>query len=148
MCLCNVIVLCFSSISVCLPTAIFYCLFGIEPPVWIPDVHSNSCSSCTETFTFIRRRHHCRNCGKVPHPCPNAEYLCVKSHVFSCSVVTAPRTSSVCLTLATRRQYECVIPAANILFSRVASSIMYFGYSGCQESNSFFSTVIFYGQFY
>lgn len=36
-----------------------------EPPVWIPDIQSNSCSQCKEKFTLIRRRHHCRNCGKL-----------------------------------------------------------------------------------
>lgn len=34
-------------------------------PVWLPDEEAPSCMSCHTVFTVIRRRHHCRNCGKV-----------------------------------------------------------------------------------
>ena len=36
-----------------------------EPPKWVPDEESTGCTSCKTPFTFVRRRHHCRNCGKV-----------------------------------------------------------------------------------
>ncbi|XP_076101969.1 lateral signaling target protein 2 homolog [Mytilus galloprovincialis] len=36
-----------------------------EPPEWVPDEQAISCSSCQAIFTFVRRRHHCRNCGKI-----------------------------------------------------------------------------------
>lgn len=36
-----------------------------EPPPWVPDEQSPHCSSCKALFTFVKRRHHCRNCGKV-----------------------------------------------------------------------------------
>lgn len=36
-----------------------------EPPKWVPDEESPGCTSCKTPFTFVRRRHHCRNCGKV-----------------------------------------------------------------------------------
>ncbi|KAF5303154.1 hypothetical protein FQR65_LT08317 [Abscondita terminalis] len=36
-----------------------------RPPVWIPDVEAPKCMSCTATFTVVKRRHHCRNCGKI-----------------------------------------------------------------------------------
>lgn len=36
-----------------------------DPPVWIPDEQSTNCMSCKTPFTFVRRRHHCRNCGKI-----------------------------------------------------------------------------------
>ncbi|CAL1538984.1 unnamed protein product [Lymnaea stagnalis] len=35
-----------------------------KPPIWIPDEQCNECMSCQVPFTFVRRRHHCRNCGK------------------------------------------------------------------------------------
>lgn len=35
------------------------------PPPWVPDEHAPRCMSCESAFTVVRRRHHCRNCGKV-----------------------------------------------------------------------------------
>ncbi|KAK2149448.1 hypothetical protein LSH36_452g01014 [Paralvinella palmiformis] len=35
------------------------------PPHWVPDDQSPCCTSCKVPFTFVRRRHHCRNCGKI-----------------------------------------------------------------------------------
>lgn len=34
-------------------------------PVWIPDNVAPRCMACQAGFTVVRRRHHCRNCGKV-----------------------------------------------------------------------------------
>ncbi|XP_014241628.1 lateral signaling target protein 2 homolog [Cimex lectularius] len=34
-------------------------------PSWVPDQAAPSCMYCTSPFTVVRRRHHCRNCGKV-----------------------------------------------------------------------------------
>ncbi|BFZ02350.1 hypothetical protein BsWGS_05387 [Bradybaena similaris] len=36
-----------------------------EPPSWLPDEQTSDCMSCQVPFTFLRRRHHCRNCGKI-----------------------------------------------------------------------------------
>ncbi|XP_017780083.1 PREDICTED: lateral signaling target protein 2 homolog [Nicrophorus vespilloides] len=36
-----------------------------SPPVWIPDVEAPKCMSCMANFTVVKRRHHCRHCGKV-----------------------------------------------------------------------------------
>ncbi|XP_046382852.1 lateral signaling target protein 2 homolog isoform X2 [Ischnura elegans] len=35
------------------------------PPPWVPDEMAPRCMSCEAVFTVVRRRHHCRNCGKV-----------------------------------------------------------------------------------
>lgn len=36
-----------------------------EAPAWIPDILAPDCMMCKTPFTIVRRRHHCRNCGKV-----------------------------------------------------------------------------------
>ena len=36
-----------------------------EPPVWVPDRWADSCAGCRRVFNHLRRRHHCRACGKV-----------------------------------------------------------------------------------
>ena len=43
---------------------------GINPPsimapIWVPDELVASCTSCDQTFTLLRRRHHCRSCGQI-----------------------------------------------------------------------------------
>ena len=35
------------------------------PPVWIPDAKTDNCMRCTKMFGILRRRHHCRLCGRV-----------------------------------------------------------------------------------
>lgn len=37
----------------------------IGPPEWMPDELSSNCMACKVQFTILRRRHHCRNCGKI-----------------------------------------------------------------------------------
>lgn len=34
-------------------------------PEWVPDSTCSHCSACRAPFTLLRRRHHCRSCGKV-----------------------------------------------------------------------------------
>nr|XP_033771959.1 zinc finger FYVE domain-containing protein 9 isoform X2 [Geotrypetes seraphini] len=38
---------------------------GEVPPVWVPDSQAPNCMKCEARFTFTKRRHHCRACGKV-----------------------------------------------------------------------------------
>jgi len=35
------------------------------PSRWIPDERVVACFDCTASFTFFRRKHHCRSCGRV-----------------------------------------------------------------------------------
>ncbi|XP_067893234.1 zinc finger FYVE domain-containing protein 9 [Heterodontus francisci] len=38
---------------------------GDVAPVWVPDSQAPNCMKCELKFTFTKRRHHCRACGKV-----------------------------------------------------------------------------------
>ena len=38
---------------------------GLVAPFWIPDEEAPNCQECGIKFTVIRRRHHCRGCGRV-----------------------------------------------------------------------------------
>ncbi|XP_026709247.1 zinc finger FYVE domain-containing protein 9 isoform X1 [Athene cunicularia] len=41
---------------------------GEVAPVWVPDSQAPNCMKCEARFTFTKRRHHCRACGK-PQDC-------------------------------------------------------------------------------
>ncbi|VDM18116.1 unnamed protein product [Hydatigera taeniaeformis] len=49
---------------------------SLEPPEWASDTSSTVCVACNSRFTMIRRRHHCRTCGRLlcatctPHRVP------------------------------------------------------------------------------
>ncbi|XP_013806063.2 zinc finger FYVE domain-containing protein 9 isoform X1 [Apteryx mantelli] len=38
---------------------------GEVAPIWVPDSQAPNCMKCEARFTFTKRRHHCRACGKV-----------------------------------------------------------------------------------
>ncbi|XP_054468280.1 zinc finger FYVE domain-containing protein 16 isoform X2 [Anoplopoma fimbria] len=38
---------------------------GSRQPAWMPDSEAPNCMNCYQRFTFTKRRHHCRACGKV-----------------------------------------------------------------------------------
>lgn len=40
-------------------------LLGKIKPFWMPDEEAQNCLHCDTKFTMIKRRHHCRSCGKV-----------------------------------------------------------------------------------
>ncbi|XP_025903296.1 lateral signaling target protein 2 homolog [Nothoprocta perdicaria] len=42
------------------------CRAGVRRlPEWVPDSSCSQCSACRAPFTLLRRRHHCRSCGKI-----------------------------------------------------------------------------------
>ncbi|XP_035466028.1 zinc finger FYVE domain-containing protein 21 isoform X1 [Scophthalmus maximus] len=38
--------------------------FALEEPRWVPDKECPRCMQCDTKFDFIRRKHHCRRCGR------------------------------------------------------------------------------------
>ncbi|XP_058796038.1 uncharacterized protein LOC131666946 isoform X3 [Phymastichus coffea] len=40
-------------------------MLGKQPPFWVPDSDASNCMLCDTKFTVVKRRHHCRACGKV-----------------------------------------------------------------------------------
>ena len=40
---------------------------GKTQPKWIKDQEVSRCMVCTTAFTILKRRHHCRACGRVRH---------------------------------------------------------------------------------
>uniref|UniRef100_A0A8C5L4I5 Zinc finger FYVE domain-containing protein n=1 Tax=Jaculus jaculus TaxID=51337 RepID=A0A8C5L4I5_JACJA len=40
---------------------------GHKQPTWVPDSEAPNCMNCQVKFTFTKRRHHCRACGKVSY---------------------------------------------------------------------------------
>ena len=40
-------------------------LLGRVQPYWVPDSEAPQCMICSVRFTLVKRRHHCRACGKV-----------------------------------------------------------------------------------
>lgn len=42
---------------------------GSKQPPWVPDSEAPNCMNCEQKFTFTKRRHHCRACGKVSIAC-------------------------------------------------------------------------------
>ncbi|XP_076648719.1 smad anchor for receptor activation isoform X2 [Halictus rubicundus] len=50
-------------------------VLGKQPPFWVPDSVAPSCMFCDVKFTVLKRRHHCRACGKVLcSKCCNMKY--------------------------------------------------------------------------
>ncbi|XP_060092732.1 lateral signaling target protein 2 homolog [Heteronotia binoei] len=66
-----------------------------DPPDWVPDEACSCCTACKAPFTVIRRKHHCRSCGKIfcsrcsSHSAPLPHYgqmkpvrVCTHCYVF------------------------------------------------------------------
>ncbi|KAK0396274.1 hypothetical protein QR680_001651 [Steinernema hermaphroditum] len=44
---------------------------------WVPDSDCEQCTACGSPFTIVRRRHHCRNCGRIFCSRCSANSLCL-----------------------------------------------------------------------
>lgn len=74
---------------------------GTTPPQWIPDSQAAACMKCGSKFSFTRRRHHCRACGKVTS-------ACVDIWMFLCSQSDDKRTHC-CIFVCVGLQVFCVV---------------------------------------
>ncbi|XP_056111019.1 lateral signaling target protein 2 homolog isoform X2 [Rhinichthys klamathensis goyatoka] len=76
-----------------------------DPPEWVPDEACNSCIACEAPFTVIRRKHHCRSCGKIfcsrcsSHSAPLPRYgqmkpvrVCTHCYMFHVTPFYSDRT--------------------------------------------------------
>ncbi|KAM6948369.1 zinc finger FYVE domain-containing protein 9 [Aplochiton taeniatus] len=63
---------------------------GQVAPVWVPDSQAPICTKCEVKFTFTKRRHHCRACGKV---------FCATCCSLKCRLIYMDRREArVCVT--------------------------------------------------
>uniref|UniRef100_A0A671VG09 Zinc finger FYVE-type containing 9 n=1 Tax=Sparus aurata TaxID=8175 RepID=A0A671VG09_SPAAU len=82
---------------------------GEVAPVWVPDSQAPVCMKCDVKFTFTKRRHHCRACGKV---------FCATCCSLKCRLMYMDRKEArVCVTchsaLTTAQSWETPAPASN-----------------------------------
>ncbi|XP_029104757.1 lateral signaling target protein 2 homolog isoform X3 [Scleropages formosus] len=74
-------------------------------PVWVPDEACSCCTTCKAPFTVIRRKHHCRSCGKIfcsrcsSHSAPLPRYgqvkpvrVCTHCYMFHVTPFYSDRT--------------------------------------------------------
>lgn len=55
-----------------------------DPPEWVPDEACGFCTACKAPFTVIRRKHHCRSCGKVGRPEARGLWLGIPGDLSDC----------------------------------------------------------------
>ncbi|XP_038147868.1 zinc finger FYVE domain-containing protein 9 isoform X2 [Cyprinodon tularosa] len=82
---------------------------GEVAPVWVPDSQAPVCMKCDVKFTFTKRRHHCRACGKV---------FCAACCSLKCKLVYMDRKEArVCVTchsaLTSVQSAETIATAVN-----------------------------------
>ncbi|XP_043377177.1 lateral signaling target protein 2 homolog isoform X4 [Chelonia mydas] len=74
-------------------------------PPWVPDGTCSRCTSCGAPFSMVRRRHHCRSCGKIfcsrcsQHTAPLPHYGLLKpvrvcTHCYTVHLPARPPTPS------------------------------------------------------
>lgn len=72
-------------------------LLGRVQPFWVPDSDAPNCMICGTKFTMVKRRHHCRACGKVLcAPC------CSEKHSLHYAEGKEGRVCTPCRTILTR----------------------------------------------
>ncbi|KPP63266.1 hypothetical protein Z043_118491, partial [Scleropages formosus] len=80
-------------------------VYRYDLPVWVPDEACSCCTTCKAPFTVIRRKHHCRSCGKIfcsrcsSHSAPLPRYgqvkpvrVCTHCYMFHVTPFYSDRT--------------------------------------------------------
>ncbi|GFR87916.1 FYVE, RhoGEF and PH domain-containing protein 2-like [Elysia marginata] len=107
---------------------------GKTAPVWIPDDAATMCMLCCQAFNMMRRRHHCRACGKL---------VC-----RSCSSKKAPlqynkgkieRVCAVCYDIIVNKQpasgADMMDKKKGLLQVKASEPALMSGYVQCSEDN-------------
>ncbi|KAG9278858.1 zinc finger FYVE domain-containing protein 9-like isoform X2 [Astyanax mexicanus] len=86
-----------------------YSSLGDVAPVWVPDSQAPICMKCEVKFTFTKRRHHCRACGKV---------FCAACCSLKCRLMYMDRKEArVCVTchhaLMNAQSWENLVSSSN-----------------------------------
>lgn len=83
------------------------------PSRWIPDERVSACFECTTIFSFFRRKHHCRSCGRVFCRTCSAQRECLP---FSTLYRTAQRVCCSCAQrLRKTQQVAWLIHALSVM---------------------------------
>lgn len=89
-------------------------VFLTDPPDWVPDEVCSYCTACKAPFTVIRRKHHCRSCGKVMTQSDMWELPTKESSKFMCT--TGAQLHSKMCTLSQGSIHRCFcVPGLPIL---------------------------------
>lgn len=78
---------------------------GEVAPVWVPDSQAPVCMKCDVKFTFTKRRHHCRACGKVSGAAEPPRLL----HLHSTSCSDGPTLCTLSSSSSTSLFFLCFI---------------------------------------
>ena len=77
--------------------------FGIP---WEDDSSVSICEQCQQSFTFFRRKHHCRICGDIfCGKCSKGRYLMDESMVSACRTLMPAHRPEVEATVALLRKH-------------------------------------------
>ncbi|XP_013774250.1 zinc finger FYVE domain-containing protein 16-like isoform X2 [Limulus polyphemus] len=113
-------------------------MLGKVKPFWIPDTDAPSCMHCETRFTMIKRRHHCRACGKVL-----CAHCCNQKARLVCLVNKEARVCHNCLAVlnkvqAVERLTGSSVPASpNPGTGSIAVSPLYSGSNSAPTSPGF-----------
>ena len=76
-----------------------------KPPEWIPDKDQKSCFKCRKEFTFLIRKHICRNCGNIFCDSCSSNFITLPHF----SILEEVRTCDKCVSIISGAKMEPII---------------------------------------